>query len=410
MYVAPNRVSGRVVNTSISMSSCPTTGKTTDAPVLRPIQFRCIVLIDSVQSSVVEIGEQPIGVGGDAQLPLLERLAEHGEVPPVAATVGGDLLVRHHGAEPGTPVDRGVLEVGEPVRVDDLAASGRRPARTTPARRGSPPRPVLGCRPRARRPAHRSAAPGPRRCRTRSRRSAGRSTGSSGSTGRRWWTRCAGSRGRARASAAGGACWRRSLRSRRAGAARSRAHTARPGARRRRSRARGGRCARSSGGSGRTRRCRCTRAGARRGAPRRSGTGTCRARRASRGPASRRSPRRARPLGFGVQNVWCSSQKSCQRASISLARRAPYRNGGAESSGAALGVSVIADERSERPSRVRSGGADIVVVPTGLWLSPAEHLHGMEGVAGSNPARSTHRGFLPLPPHRMTSGSATGHS
>lgn len=50
MKVAPNRVSGRVVNTSIC-ASCPTTGKRTLAPVDRPIQFRCIALTLSGQSS-----------------------------------------------------------------------------------------------------------------------------------------------------------------------------------------------------------------------------------------------------------------------------------------------------------------------------------------------------------------------
>ena len=51
MYVAPNSVSGRVVNTSMSTPSCSSTGNATVAPTLRPIQLRCIVLIDSGQSS-----------------------------------------------------------------------------------------------------------------------------------------------------------------------------------------------------------------------------------------------------------------------------------------------------------------------------------------------------------------------
>ncbi len=50
MYVAPNSVSGRVVNTVIATSSWPSTAKSTSAPTLRPIQLRCIVLIDSGQS------------------------------------------------------------------------------------------------------------------------------------------------------------------------------------------------------------------------------------------------------------------------------------------------------------------------------------------------------------------------
>ena len=50
MYVAPKSVSGRVVNT-VTTSSLPSSSKSTDAPVDRPIQFRCISLIDSLQSS-----------------------------------------------------------------------------------------------------------------------------------------------------------------------------------------------------------------------------------------------------------------------------------------------------------------------------------------------------------------------
>ena len=48
MYVAPNNVSGRVVNTSMSPCSVP---NNTDAPVDRPIQLRCMVLTFSGQSS-----------------------------------------------------------------------------------------------------------------------------------------------------------------------------------------------------------------------------------------------------------------------------------------------------------------------------------------------------------------------
>ncbi len=47
MYVAPNSVSGRVVKTSIGSTSV---GNPTVAPVDRPIQLRCISLIDSGQS------------------------------------------------------------------------------------------------------------------------------------------------------------------------------------------------------------------------------------------------------------------------------------------------------------------------------------------------------------------------
>ncbi len=69
----------------------------------------------------VEVGEQAVGVGGDAQHPLLQRALEDGMVAAFAATVGGDLLVGEHGAERGAPVHRRLVEVGQPVRVDDGA-------------------------------------------------------------------------------------------------------------------------------------------------------------------------------------------------------------------------------------------------------------------------------------------------
>ena len=70
----------------------------------------------------VEVGEQPLGVRGDAQHPLLQRALEHGMVAALAAAVGGDLLVGEHGAERRAPVDRRLVEVREAVRVDDRRA------------------------------------------------------------------------------------------------------------------------------------------------------------------------------------------------------------------------------------------------------------------------------------------------
>ena len=60
MKVVPNTVSGRVVNTSISASPAPgpagppsggAVAKETKAPAERPIQLRCMVLIESDHSS-----------------------------------------------------------------------------------------------------------------------------------------------------------------------------------------------------------------------------------------------------------------------------------------------------------------------------------------------------------------------
>ena len=68
----------------------------------------------------VEVVDQPVGVGGDTHHPLAHVPLEHREVAAVAAAVGGDLLVGDHRAEAGTPVDRGLADVGEAVIVDDL--------------------------------------------------------------------------------------------------------------------------------------------------------------------------------------------------------------------------------------------------------------------------------------------------
>jgi hypothetical protein len=55
MYVAPNTVSGRVVNTSIvtgaKVGVDVVTGNWMRAPCERPIQLRCMVLTDSGHSS-----------------------------------------------------------------------------------------------------------------------------------------------------------------------------------------------------------------------------------------------------------------------------------------------------------------------------------------------------------------------
>jgi hypothetical protein len=51
MYVAPNRVSGRVVKTRMVAFSTAGTSKSTSAPCDRPIQLRCMSLTGSGQST-----------------------------------------------------------------------------------------------------------------------------------------------------------------------------------------------------------------------------------------------------------------------------------------------------------------------------------------------------------------------
>ena len=138
MNVAPNSVSGRVVNTVIGPASA--TRSAPSAPSLRPIQLRCIVLIDVGPVEQVEVVDQAVGVGGDAHHPLAHVALEDREVAAVGAAVGGDLLVGDDGAEAGAPVDRRVADVGQAVAVDR-----RRAARWPTAR----PRATVGRGPRA---------------------------------------------------------------------------------------------------------------------------------------------------------------------------------------------------------------------------------------------------------------------
>ena len=96
-------------------------------------------------------------------------------------------------------------------------------------------------------------------------------------------------------------------------------------------------------------------------------------------PAIRSAPSASSPVGFGAQKVCSASQRSCHRASISLARRASYRWRGMSS--------VIVGERTGRsPDRLL-----LWPLPYGAVAQAVEHFHGMEGVRGSNPLSSTGR-------------------
>ncbi|CAB4931797.1 unannotated protein [freshwater metagenome] len=85
-----------------------------------PVALHLLERVRPVQP--VQVGQQPLGVGGDPHHPLGQRAPEDREVAPLGAPVGGDLLVGQHRAQPGTPVHRGLVQVGQPVQVDDLAA------------------------------------------------------------------------------------------------------------------------------------------------------------------------------------------------------------------------------------------------------------------------------------------------
>ena len=106
-----------------------------------PVALHQLQRVGPVQP--VQVVEQPVGVGGDPHHPLGQRTPEHREVAPLGAPVGGDLLVGQHRAQARAPVDRRLVQVGQPVRVDDqppadLVQLGPRPAQRVGARRGLP--------------------------------------------------------------------------------------------------------------------------------------------------------------------------------------------------------------------------------------------------------------------------------
>jgi hypothetical protein len=73
-----------------------------------------------------EVLEQPVGVVGDLEEPLLELADLHLEAAALAAPVD-DLLVGEHGLVVGTPLDRGLLAVGQAGLVE-LEEDPLRPA------------------------------------------------------------------------------------------------------------------------------------------------------------------------------------------------------------------------------------------------------------------------------------------
>ncbi len=81
----------------------------------------------------VEVAQQPLGVVGDAQEPLLELADLDERAAALAVAVGVDLLVGEHGLVFGAPLDGRLLAVGE-------ARRGTAPGRSTASsgsRRGS---------------------------------------------------------------------------------------------------------------------------------------------------------------------------------------------------------------------------------------------------------------------------------
>ena len=67
---------------------------------------------------MVQVVDQPVGVGGDAQHPLLEGALDHRVVAAFAAAFVGDFFVGQHGAQTRAPVHLDVGEVGQAVFVE----------------------------------------------------------------------------------------------------------------------------------------------------------------------------------------------------------------------------------------------------------------------------------------------------
>ena len=73
----------------------------------------------------VQVLEQPVRVGGDAQHPLAQPATVDRVVPDLRAALDGHLLVGQDRPQPRAPVDRRLVEVGEAVGVDHPAPLDR---------------------------------------------------------------------------------------------------------------------------------------------------------------------------------------------------------------------------------------------------------------------------------------------
>ena len=89
----------------------------------------------------LEIVQQPLGVIGDAQEPLLELADFHEAAAALAAAFGVDLLVGEHRLVVGAPLDRRLLAVGQ-AGAEQLEEDPLRPAVVTRIAGGELPRPV----------------------------------------------------------------------------------------------------------------------------------------------------------------------------------------------------------------------------------------------------------------------------
>ena len=108
-----------------------------------PVPLQALDVLRPVH--LVQAGQQPFGVRGDAQHPLAQRPAVHRVVADRAAAFVGHLLVGQHRAQARAPVDDLLRQVGQPVRIDGVGPLGRgQIAPGAAVRRGAPARRELG--------------------------------------------------------------------------------------------------------------------------------------------------------------------------------------------------------------------------------------------------------------------------
>ena len=98
--VGPRGENARSSSWPIRSPDAPATAKSTSAPSLRPIQFRCSSLIRFRPVEAFEFVDQALGKGGDAQHPLPHRPAHDRETADFAFAID-HFFVRQHGAESG---------------------------------------------------------------------------------------------------------------------------------------------------------------------------------------------------------------------------------------------------------------------------------------------------------------------
>jgi hypothetical protein len=105
-----------------------------------PVALHLLDALGPVEA--VEVGEQALGVGGDAQHPLAHRATDH-RMPAALALAINHFLVRQHRAQRGAPVHRDLGLIGQPALIE-LEENPLRPLEVVRVGRGDLAVPVVG--------------------------------------------------------------------------------------------------------------------------------------------------------------------------------------------------------------------------------------------------------------------------